>query len=630
MTKATHFPEPRPAHGGLAAEGALNLLGRPALDPLVVLIREAAQNSWDARTKDNGPVDFAIDLRTVDEAQRKALAAGLFADLPPRGLGYSGGSLLELGDALDEDDLWLMVLSDTGTRGLGGPLRADTPAGDDESTDFVDLVFNIGQPPDRTLGGGTYGFGKTISYLVSRCRTVIIHTVTEHRGKLQHRLIAQAVGHQYGYRSRNYTGRHWWGAIKGHGVEPLTGKAAASLAAKLGFPDLESRGGGTTLAIVAPDLTGKRPEQAATFMAHALLWNFWPKMVPDGPKAPAMRFLVQCEGRPIEVPAPETTPPLNAFAEALTAVRDCESGRRKPEDFPTFRIHELRSERPRASLGWLALHPVAAQARPRLDEGFDDEGEPTTAASFTEPAHHVALMRRPELIVQYRPGVELSNPAVEWAGVFKASEETNAAFAEAEPPTHDDWQPNLVREPWHRRYVNVSRKQIKEHVNNAFGAPVVPDEAPGRPSGVVVADALGHLLATHPGTGASKPRSDDPQRPTVRRTIPKVSVLRRWLGDENGAAVLNIEFQVEAASGSPATLIEASAAAATAEGGLEHDPPAGAPVPTVMGFRLGPRIFEGAALRVPAGDESPVVVTVSIPDGVAAAVDIRPVAEVPA
>src|SRR5262249_12591114 len=159
-----------------------------------------------------------------------------------------------------------------------GPIRADTSVPENESSDFIDFVFNIGQPPDRQFGGGTYGFGKTISYLVSRCRTVLIHTVTEHRGRPEHRLIGQAIGRQYSHANRNFTGRHWWGKVREHGIEPVTGRDAERITRALGLPDLSAAGGGTTLAILAPDLGPRTPLQAATFMANAIAWNFWPKM----------------------------------------------------------------------------------------------------------------------------------------------------------------------------------------------------------------------------------------------------------------------------------------------------------------------------------------------------------------
>ncbi len=622
MTSLTHFAEPRAAHGGLAAEGALNLLGRPDLDPLVVLMREAAQNSWDARATEAGPVNFAIRLAPVTPEARKVLVSEIFKELPPRRLGLEGGVMVELEDALVADDLWMMALTDTGTRGLGGPVRADTPVPAGSCTDFVDLVFNIGQPPDREFGGGTYGFGKTISYLVSRCRTVIIHTVTENKGVLEHRLIAQAVGGQYSYKSRNFTGRHWWGTMKPHGVEPLVGRAAAKLAAALGLPDIEAAGGGTTLVVLAPDLSGKTPAQATTFLANALAWNFWPKMVPQGRKT-AMSFAVFCDGTPVAVPSPATSPPLNSFAEALKAVRDCEAGRKAPSDFPTMHIFELRSDRPAASLGWLALHAVPVRARRALDQGTDEDGVPSNSSSFSGPAHHVALMRRPELVVQYRPGPELSNPAVEWVGVFKASAIADPAFAEAEPPTHDDWRSNLVSGSWHRRYVNIALKKLKERVAESFGSSTTRQDPGERPSGVVIADALGHLISSHPGTGASSPKRERPESTSSRGATPKVTIARRWFAERDDAPTLNIEFTVAGVAGSAGTSIEVAVAAATADGGSETDPPFGASVPIVLEIVHSGATTVGGKLLLEVDDDEPSTVVISQPRGVATSVDVR-------
>src|ERR1700757_3931725 len=73
-------PESYPRAGGLAAAGFYKLLGRPRLDPLAVLVRETAQNSWDARLDNGNPVDFTIQgwHQTIDE--REALRTDVFVD----------------------------------------------------------------------------------------------------------------------------------------------------------------------------------------------------------------------------------------------------------------------------------------------------------------------------------------------------------------------------------------------------------------------------------------------------------------------------------------------------------------------------------------------------------------------
>ena len=51
--------------GSAAAEGIAKQLGIPSLDPLTVLVREAAQNSWDARRRDLAAIDFRISLKRL-------------------------------------------------------------------------------------------------------------------------------------------------------------------------------------------------------------------------------------------------------------------------------------------------------------------------------------------------------------------------------------------------------------------------------------------------------------------------------------------------------------------------------------------------------------------------------------
>ena len=67
------IPEPKPPSGGLAAEGFYKLLGRPRLDPLTVLVRETAQNSWDARLRNGRPVVFSLQGWQLDGPERAAL-----------------------------------------------------------------------------------------------------------------------------------------------------------------------------------------------------------------------------------------------------------------------------------------------------------------------------------------------------------------------------------------------------------------------------------------------------------------------------------------------------------------------------------------------------------------------------
>lgn len=616
------FSERRPATGGLGGEGALKLLGRPHLDAHVVLVREAVQNSWDAKDGDDGVVvEFELGIRTLTQRERSVMRSEIFTSLPESGLFAGGhGTGRELAEVLDSDQIRVLTLTDRGTHGLGGPVRADQAPAAGQPTDFIDLVFNIGQPPDKTLGGGTYGFGKTIAYLVSSCRTVLIHSRTRWNGRWQHRLIAQTIGNQYELQGSTYTGRHWWGVPNSQGVEPVTSQAARELGESMGLPSFGA-GGGTTIAVIEPVLGSRTVDQAATFMANAIAWNFWPKMIASPPLPPAMTFRVLVEGREIPIPDPETTPPLNLFVEALRRARD-DKGPTGKSDSGLSRVEDIRSLRPKAFLGRAAVVKGPTEPPPQLDEGTDDDGESPTAAAFTEPAHHIALMRSAELVVQYMEGPPLLSSDVQWAGVFRASAEADKAFAESEPPTHDEWRPKLVGDSAERTKVNVGLREIRKLLKEEF-APIAvePESVPGA-SPVLVADRLGGLLLSNSGTGASLATRPPTRMPAPRRRA-RIKFGHHQAAFEDGRRVLRVDFDVEPVAGSAGTELSADVWAAAGDGGREADPPVDAPVPRVLGFERTGRLIEGATIHVPASESDGWTLIVDQPDRVAVALDVR-------
>lgn len=632
MRPLDHFGEPRPAHGGLVAEGALNLLGRPDMDPLVVLVREAVQNSWDAR-QGRGQVGVDVQSRTLTTEQTNVARQQVFRQLPPVGL-FNGGDVAatELTDVLELPKIEILAITDRGTSGLGGPVRADQPAALGEATDFVDLVFNIGQPPDKEMGGGTYGFGKTISYLVSQCRTVVIHTSTRYEGSVQQRLIVQSIGLQYAHNGKNYTGRHWWGTSSGHEIGPVVGDPAALLAAGLGLPTFDAHECGTTIAVLSPDYGGRTAPEAMRYIADAIAWHFWPKMTGESGRPPSMSFSVSCESHDVPIPRPDRTPPLQGFVHALQAVRDCETGAKKPGDFPMVHVFEVWSKRPKVRLGMLALHPVPVRPG-RVESSSDEADEEAPAASpapFEGSVHHIALMRRAELVVNYQPGPTLPSPVLGWCGVFRAAEVTDRAFAAAEPPTHDDWRPALVVDKRERSYVKVALREIRTFAESTFARPAVRRESAGEAvSAAVVAESLGGIVAPVTGSGVSLPKPERPDRGGVsRRRTAKVALSRSWLERRADPAylTLRVEFSVEAATGTTKTALRVVAAAAAAEGtSAESEPPAGADVPTIEGFKRNGTFHPGDMLEVAADDSAHWTVEVLQPRGVATIVDIIPV-----
>lgn len=451
MTADTATPrwisQPYPAEGASAAEGIRNQLGRPALDLLTVLVREAAQNSWDARSDVADPlVRFEIDVRTVGPAHAHAWRT-LLLEGGPRDTDH-----FPLRRSLTNGPLRILTVSDRGTKGLGGPTRADVVT--DGSRDFVTFVRNVGEPRDTQLGGGTYGFGKGIFFMLSRPHAVLIHTRTEHEGRLQTRLIGSCLAHSYTEsrvaHEKRYTGRHWWGIPDGGVAEPLVDDVADALVDRLGLQRFGPDETGTTIVVIDPEMDGILPdlEEIGPYLAETIMWQLWPKMLPRPDGTPAMEFRVTVDGRDHHVPDPESTLPLSLFAEAYRKLDGAEA-------------RAIERKRPYRRLGTLGLNDTWV---PRW--------EPTRAAESagfsTGLVHHICLMRNAELVVKYHALAEPQSEYKGYAGVFRAEASLDEVFAKSEPPTHDAWNPDSLPEA-DRSFVRSVFTRLREVQNEING-----------------------------------------------------------------------------------------------------------------------------------------------------------------
>ncbi|MET9405539.1 hypothetical protein ABZX90_07110 [Streptomyces sp. NPDC002935] len=438
MTRPRWFSQPYPPEGASAAEGIRNQLGRPELDLLTILVRESAQNSWDARvTQSASAVDYRIDMWTVGPAHTGAWRE-LLTDGAP-----AGAETFPLRETLRHGPIRVLAVSDRGTRGLGGPTRADDAVGSDR--DFVSFIRNIGEPRDTALGGGTYGFGKGIFYLLSKSGTVLVHSrCRTARGGHETRLIGCTLWKSYTAAEpsgrRRYTGRHWWGDMSGDVVEPLIGQEADATAQRLGLRSFGPEETGTTVVVIDPNLDELEPAHAADYLAETITWHLWPKMISTDDRPPAMNFSVTCDGVHHSVPDPRETRPLNMFVAAYETMTGTDGS-------------DLHCMRPKRYLGRLGL---VKRIMPPL--------EPTRASrmlDIEDLVHHVCLMRPAELVVRYQPGPKPPSVNQGYAGVFRADEDMDEIYAKAEPPTHDAWNPQSLDKP-ESTFVHTTFTRIAE------------------------------------------------------------------------------------------------------------------------------------------------------------------------
>lgn len=572
---ARWWSQPFPPEGGQTAEGIKKQLGRPSLDEYAVLLRESVQNSWDARLDDAVPVDFRVSLQRLG---RHALAWRTYlggAQLP----GKSGDVLRLL-----HSDSWVVILSDRGTTGLGGPMRSDEAVPPGQIANFVQFLRNVGEPRDSQLGGGTYGFGKGIFYRVSTASAIMVDSHSNDGDERDRRLMGACLGETYRRPSDNirFTGRHWWGEINDDIPDPLTGDKAAAISRELGLPGFEDGRTGTDITVIAPDFTlgadeghGAVPfsaQDVAARLRRALYWHLWPKMASEK-HAARMNFTIDVEGEELELPLLAELPVLGRFAEALDTVR---SGEYKP-----FVMKKYQT-----------THGVLGRfsAEYTITDKFSTETSVTrdilSHAPLQTPYRHIARMRSAELVVDYLEGDPLATPEFGYVGIFRATDNADQYFAQSEPPTHDSWQTGalngdalgVVRQA--KQFINQECRRLAEARS---GARVKVVEGLGR-----LSSSLGALINKATGTratlntGASSPGTSSASRRPPHRTFSISQESRVVLVDDEPC----VETRVAILPGVETVTLDATASVVLPHGKLEKkgEEPAGAQEASVTGW----------------------------------------------
>lgn len=508
--------------GDIDGAGLRKLLGASHHAPLALLVRETIQNSWDASRRDDGsplfgePPRWTFELRHLTATEAEGLRSS-FSTLDVPGT--------TLAEALS-GDVRVFEISDRRTVGLGGPLHYDEAIPPGVPTDFIDLVYNVGAPQDTAGGGGTYGFGKIAAFGVSECATVLYRTqplVGERPGDSPSpRLIGSTVGDHFNLDGRRYTGRHWWGRNDDGHPRPIVGNDVDDLAAELFRHDFAERDTGTSILVVQPQLDGMAPEAVVKHIVDAVLWNAWPKLIPREEGAqPPMLVDVRLDGEVVEVPDPAELRPFSGFASALHAVRSSIAGHGETEprlEGNTVDVsrHEFRSGNPARLVGHVAVARCFAPGVEQVeDEAHLDVYSP---AGFRGASRHLALMREPELIVTYLEGPP-AGPGMEWCGVFRPCPELDRHFAEAEPPSHDDWLVGRVEDRSGKIFVKRGRQHGPRELFRELFTPVGRANASGPTRSLAhIADQLGHLVGQgqRPTKGGARSRSSGGSRGDVR------------------------------------------------------------------------------------------------------------------
>jgi hypothetical protein len=461
--------------GDMDGTGGDRLLGRTDLSPLEVLIRETAQNSWDARASERRP-RYGLSLRRVDFRLR-ADVDRLF-DAGRRVPGKHRVPKVE--------NIHILEVFDRGTAGLDGPIDL-SPTRNGDPCNFQDLILKVGVPRDDGKGGGTYGFGKTAAYAYSGQGTVVFWSRCRNPdGALEYRLVVSAFHESYVTDGEQFTGRHWWGTGQGDLVAPLTGDVAQAYGERLFGRHFEGSETGTSLLIVDPrisvsrnnDLGDHDPGQRSYGDALALETEFaeearrairrhlWPKLIAErGSEHPPMPIELHVHDREIRI-VDETVGALGFWGAGLNAIRSRVLGDDTPVIAPSglpVEVHDV--VRNRKTIGHLA---VVKRMKALESVLVDDDLDPLWDEDSVQ---RIALMRdQAELVVTTDDWSDhTASPIFDWVAVFKSAREWDRTFAEAEPPAHDMWVSNAGGETG--LVIRAMRNRVRAILRETFATP---------------------------------------------------------------------------------------------------------------------------------------------------------------
>lgn len=125
----------------------LSILQDQSTPLMDLLVREAIQNSLDAASDSDKPVQVSINLRELD-------TNGLMETM-----GLLPSEYKELATKQK-----VLEIRDSGTTGLTGERTMDSVQETNLAGNFIKLVFSLGVNQTKEAAGGSWGFGKTIFY----------------------------------------------------------------------------------------------------------------------------------------------------------------------------------------------------------------------------------------------------------------------------------------------------------------------------------------------------------------------------------------------------------------------------------------------------------------------------------
>ncbi|PBB06921.1 hypothetical protein [Salimicrobium humidisoli] len=186
----------------------------PALD---LLVREALQNSLDAKREGFSNVQVDLNLKTFNKNEV---------------LQYFEGLQDTIGNFFTETKQKALTISDSNTEGLTGPLSYEEMESRDDQGNLLNLIYEIGRPQEKEGAGGSWGLGKTVYFRAGIGLVIYYSRILKEDNTYESRLAACLIENEekieeetfipYSSDHKLKRGIAWWGRSEGDKTVPIT------------------------------------------------------------------------------------------------------------------------------------------------------------------------------------------------------------------------------------------------------------------------------------------------------------------------------------------------------------------------------------------------------------------------
>lgn len=483
-----------------------------------VFLREAVQNSFDAKKEDSKNINFEMRAYNFTDEQLSN-----FKNLFDEGTSLKPTFYKKYLASKIKKSMLNIEVTDTNTIGLTGFPGVTNK--NDSAQHFYKFVYVTGNDKGNdSNAGGSYGFGKAAFYSFSKLRTICIYSriksnaIKNGKEIYQSRFIIATIDERI---TDTLCDRCWWGKEAKYNdnpasyAAPLLDNEADEIAESIGMKKFGETETGTKLLILDAGIDESKLsfENEEKGIDNIFIYDlpryivhwYWPKIIKE-----EINFSLVYKGKHVEIDDPYDIYPYSEFAVAF------EEGRKKYID---KRIQESAGykrvcmTRPAAELGYVSVKKsqVTVGRKCEYRDLFKDFENPIPSVAFMRGIGHIVFYKH------YNNYVDPSLMKETCFGIFKVNKSSCTAngtpgeidryFRDIEDQTHERW---VHKKEKGANFLARVEHDVEEVIKRTVSTEENTENAVANLS-VVIQRTLGSKLMLSPNAygGAKKPLKED-------------------------------------------------------------------------------------------------------------------------